>query len=252
MIANYHTHTWRCNHASGTEEEYIQAALDGGLSVLGFSDHTPYPFPGGYASGFRMEMNLLADYAQTILALKKAYSGRITLHLGAECEYYPGLLPMLRDQGLEYLILGQHFPGNEIGEPYCGRPTGNPEDLNRYCHQVMDAMNTGLFTYFAHPDLIRFTGDRKYYAQQMGQVCREAKSCGVPLELNLLGIREGRWYPNPVFLEAAAETGNEMILGCDAHHAGALNDPDTQRIALELIQKYDLTLLDRVALRPLG
>ena len=28
MLANYHTHTWRCNHASGAEEEYVQNAID--------------------------------------------------------------------------------------------------------------------------------------------------------------------------------------------------------------------------------
>mgnify|MGYP002536991270 CR=1 FL=1 len=26
MIANYHTHTWRCMHASGTEREYVEKA----------------------------------------------------------------------------------------------------------------------------------------------------------------------------------------------------------------------------------
>ena len=31
MIANYHTHTPRCNHAVGTEEEYVQAAIQRGL-----------------------------------------------------------------------------------------------------------------------------------------------------------------------------------------------------------------------------
>ena len=45
MIVNYHTHTTRCNHASGTEKEYVEAAIETGLKVLGFSDHTPYPFP---------------------------------------------------------------------------------------------------------------------------------------------------------------------------------------------------------------
>ena len=45
MIANYHTHTTRCRHASGTEEAYVQAAIQGGLEILGFSDHTPYWFP---------------------------------------------------------------------------------------------------------------------------------------------------------------------------------------------------------------
>lgn len=46
MIANYHTHTPRCNHAVGSEEEYVQQALKAGIKILGFSDHTPYLFPG--------------------------------------------------------------------------------------------------------------------------------------------------------------------------------------------------------------
>ena len=45
MRANYHAHTWRCSHAKGTERDYVEAALDRGLEILGFSDHTPYPFP---------------------------------------------------------------------------------------------------------------------------------------------------------------------------------------------------------------
>ena len=47
MIANYHTHTHRCNHAIGRERDYIENALSGNLEVLGFADHTPYIFPGG-------------------------------------------------------------------------------------------------------------------------------------------------------------------------------------------------------------
>ena len=36
---NWHTHTSRCGHAVGTDEEYVQAAIQGGLKTLGFSDH---------------------------------------------------------------------------------------------------------------------------------------------------------------------------------------------------------------------
>ena len=35
MIANYHTHTWRCRHADGTEREYVETAIEAGLSLLG-------------------------------------------------------------------------------------------------------------------------------------------------------------------------------------------------------------------------
>ena len=33
MIANYHTHTWRCRHADGTEREYVERAIEGGLKI---------------------------------------------------------------------------------------------------------------------------------------------------------------------------------------------------------------------------
>ena len=59
MIANYHTQTWRCNHATGNEKQYVENALKAGLGILGFADHTPYVFPEGYSSGFRHSAYLL-------------------------------------------------------------------------------------------------------------------------------------------------------------------------------------------------
>ena len=63
MIANYHTHTWRCNHAAGDEKQYVENALAAGLEILGFSDHSPYIFPAGYYSNFRMKPEQLPGYA---------------------------------------------------------------------------------------------------------------------------------------------------------------------------------------------
>ena len=50
MKYTYHTHTARCHHATGEDEEYVRAAIDAGIKVLGFSDHAPMPYPGGYVS----------------------------------------------------------------------------------------------------------------------------------------------------------------------------------------------------------
>ena len=76
MIANYHTHTPRCNHASGSEEAYIQSALAGEMKILGFADHSPYWFPGDYYSTFRMYPEELAGYADfRIKVTQKAYDG---------------------------------------------------------------------------------------------------------------------------------------------------------------------------------
>lgn len=48
MKANYHTHTARCGHAEGTDEEYVLAAIERGFDELGFSDHVPWPYKNGY------------------------------------------------------------------------------------------------------------------------------------------------------------------------------------------------------------
>ena len=61
MIANYHTHTYRCGHAVGEDRQYVETAIRRGLQVLGFSEHVPMPFPDGHESRFRVPRRLLED-----------------------------------------------------------------------------------------------------------------------------------------------------------------------------------------------
>ena len=252
MTANYHTHTWRCNHATGREEDYVRNAIGRNFEILGFSDHTPYCFPRGYESGFRMGLDQLQDYCNTVRLLQKKYAGQIEIPLGVEMEYYPAYfgdtLKILQDAGIEYLLLGQHFVGNEINEHYSGRATADPEILKRYCRQAMEGMNTGLFSYLAHPDLIHFKGDEAVYRQEMRQLCREAVGCGIPLEVNVLGKWSGRNYPNPTFWALAAEEGCRVVMGCDAHAPEHLHREDAEEQLHAMIRYYGLKLLDKVSL----
>lgn len=253
MYANYHTHTWRCNHASGTEEEYVRQALKRGVRVLGFSDHSPYIFPEGYYSNFRMAMNQLDDYITTVRSLGEKYSGQLDMPVGLELEYYPRFFPelmaVLRDRDIDYAILGQHFIDNEYDAAYSGLVTDNKEVVRRYCSQSMEAMQTGVFTYFAHPDLIHYQGDWKFYIECIRPMCAEARSCGIPLEINLLGLREGRHYPNRLFWEVAAQEGCTAVLGCDAHSPKALNLPQIELEALDLARELGIPVLEEVDLR---
>ena len=251
MIANYHTHTPRCHHAAGTEEEYVQCALRAGLQTLGFSDHTPYPFPKGFVSSFRMAVEELPGYTNAVRSAQKQFAGQIDIHLGVEAEFYPDyfpdLLSLLRDNGVEYMILGQHMLGNEIGEPYLGIPN-DANGLERYCNQACDAMYTGLFTYFAHPDLVHFIGNPEVYRAKVRRLCRAAKHCNIPLEYNLLGLRGNRHYPNPLFWEVAAEENCPVLLGRDAHDPLHLLDTVTEEKALQFLSSVGLQPLEQVPL----
>ena len=61
---NYHTHTSRCGHALGTDEEYVLEALGFGLTELGFSDHIF--LPDRNQIGIRGDYSLLDDYIESI------------------------------------------------------------------------------------------------------------------------------------------------------------------------------------------
>ena len=40
---NYHTHTYRCGHANGNEEDMVKAAIKMGIEDLGMCCHVPLP-----------------------------------------------------------------------------------------------------------------------------------------------------------------------------------------------------------------
>ena len=255
MIANYHCHTSRCGHAWGEDREYAEKALEAGLRLLGFSDHTPYDYFDSEPRNrpMRMMPEELPDYAASIRALAGEYRDRLEIQLGVEAEYFPKyfprLLELLRENGVQYMILGQHSLGNGIDEPYCGRAFTDPALLERYVSQCEEALETGLFTYFAHPDIVFFEGSGKLYAQQMRKLCRAALRTGTPLEINLLGLREGRNYPDERFWRIAAEEGCSAVLGCDAHRPEDLLNAACEEKARQMAARLGLPLLDTIPLR---
>ncbi len=254
MICNYHTHTFRCGHANGTEREYIEKAIAEGLTTIGFSDHVPMPFPDGFQSHFRCPIEKLEDYVTTLLAIREEYKGRINILIGFEAEYYPELfapmMKMLSPYPIDYLIMGQHFVGNERGEVYNGGAFTNEDKLVRYVDQVICGAKTGAFTYIAHPDLIGYAGDdAELYRSEMRRLCAECKALDIPLEFNLLGFEEHRNYPCDRFWEIVAEVGNAVILGCDAHQAVKVADKKIVSDAMEKLAQFRITPIERVTLR---
>lgn len=253
MNANYHTHTTRCGHARGKEKEYVERAIERGVKILGFSDHAPWNFPKGYVSDCRMSMSQLEDYVDTVNAVRKEYAGEIEIHVGLEAEYYPdyfdNLLKCVKDYNIEYLLLGQHWLGNEIGEKHVIFPSKDPHFISNYCRQVTEGMETGAFTYIAHPDMVNGLGWAEYFTQEMRKLCRNANKFGLPLEINLLGIRDNRIYPNDTFWKIAGEEGCRVILGSDAHAPEDVCRPADVAAALRLVEKYQLKLIDTVELR---
>jgi len=244
MKVNLHTHTTRCRHASGTEREYIENAIAGGLCRLGFSDHAPYVFRDGYYSNFRMMQEQQEDYVTTLQALREEYKDKIDIRIGYEAEYYPeffeDFLKLITRYEVNYLILGQHFIENEMTRRYSGVTTTDEAYLEAYVNQTCEAMRTGLFTYFAHPDLLNYTGDPKIYDRHYEKLIGCAIDCKMPLEINLLGVRDHRPYPHEAFFKLCGDMGAEICIGCDAHSADVACDRPSFAKAMEMAERYNL------------
>lgn len=251
MTANFHTHTARCHHARGTDREYVESAIRAGLSVLGFSDHSPYYFPDGYYSEHRMRPEETRGYMESLLSLREEYKKDITIYIGFEAEYYPKyfdkMLEILSPFPYDYLILGQHYIRNEIGGKNVAFSNQSEDDLACYVDECIEGLGTGRFFYLAHPDVSRFTGDDTFYEKQMRRLCLAAKEKSIPLELNLLGIRDGRHYPRALFWEIAGDVGCEVILGCDAHEPESIARTEDLMAAEDFLQKYHLKRIEPTA-----
>jgi histidinol-phosphatase (PHP family) len=256
MIANYHTHTRLCRHATGEMREYVEEAIQRGLKILGFSDHSPYVFPKEweYYSTYRMFPEDTEHYIRTLRDLKREYARDIDIKIGFEAEYYPDLfsdfLDFIRPFDVDYLIMGQHFIGNEFGGKYNGWDTEEEDHLVTYVSQVLAGLDTGRFSYLAHPDLINFQGDEAILRREFARLAQGLAARGIPAEINLLGIRTRRHYPNRIFWEEAAKVGGiAAILGCDAHEPETVLDFASEAVAVEQLRALSIPLLETLPLK---
>jgi len=247
-LANYHSHTTRCMHAVGTEEQYVLQAIDAGFEILGFADHSAWPYKSDFVANMRMHIRELEGYVAIVKALREKYADQIRIHLGMECEAFPEFYPWLREirkeMGFDYFILGNHYDtSDENRGPYFGK-CAEAKCAYRYMETTIAGMESGLFIYLAHPDLFlhrypEFDADAKRVCREL---CETAKRLNMPIEYNILGHKRQPGsrsrgyvgYTSPEFWEIAAETGNRAILGVDAH---APEDLDCLNIYLSIRKK---------------
>lgn len=247
---NMHTHTTRCNHAKGTEREYVEKAIEAGFEVLGFSDHAPYLFEDGHISRIRMRMDELEGYVDTVSALRQEYRNDIEIYCGLEMEYFPKLFERTLEEidhyPMDYLLLGQHFYDDEAGWITPKTPWSDEEHLKLYADRVITAIRTEQFLYVAHPDIMNFTGDAGLYRKYMGSIAQELKDHGMPIEVNVNGCREGLHYPTSEFIRLGAEIGTDFIIGVDAHTPEDLTDHYTYEKCRQMVSDVNGRLIHQL------
>lgn len=250
---NWHTHTKRCGHAVGEDEEYVQAAIQAGMKVLGFSDHAAYlePFPPE-----RMNYEQVPDYMSSIRSLKEKYKDQIELHLGMEVEYYPDQWEQLSAyrKELEYCILGQHqitFNGKS------SYSVTDRETLLSYVDKLEEACMHGLCDYIAHPDVILY-GWQNIHDEAVKVAAKRIADISIkydmPLELNcgsgvlypkknyMSGLRYA--YPTREFFEEFAKHHCKIIIGIDCHDPKLFLTDENVNKALSVVEGLSLNFVE--------
>lgn len=244
---NYHTHTYRCGHAYGTDEEYVLTAIKLGIKRLGFSDHI-------FLKEIDVRKGTVEEYIDSIRYLKEKYKDQIDIIIGFEAEYFECYKDyykeLLDTKKIDYLIQGQHF------DLINGEMVGYYNNPYKYLDDVIKGMNSGLYSYLAHPDIFIMWMpdiDRKVLEDVSIKIIKEAIKLDMPLELNLYGIIKKGWnngekYPSNLFFELCKKYNPKIVLGVDAHDPSHFN-VDTINKAFEFAKKHKLNVITNYSIK---
>ena len=217
-----HNHTPLCNHAEGSIDDYIKAAIQSGIDIFGFSDHAPM----GFDPKYRMSFEQMAEYESAVKAAQKKYRNRIEIRLGYEVDWLPGYMDeRVLNADVDYLIGSVHFIDKWGFD--------NPEFIGRYESADLEAIwrdyfdlvkqmaESKLFDIVGHLDLIKVfkfipKGDIRPFAASALDAIAKAD---MAIEINAAGFRKpvGEAYPSQRLLEMAFERGIPITFGSDAH-----------------------------------
>ena len=217
---------------------------------MGFSEHMPYICSNGVEASYRLAVAEVKDYIAETSALREKYKDSIDIKIGFEIEYYEGFFEKMVKNAIayggEYLILGQHFIGEEYPAPEHKHIFGlrnDEQEFIKYADSIISAMKSGVITYVAHPDAYKWSGLKDIYSREMRRICKSSTEIGIPLEINFLGIRDERHYPNEKFWEIAGEEQSPVTFGFDAHDVLNACDRESLEKAQVIVEKYKLNYI---------
>jgi histidinol-phosphatase (PHP family) len=220
-MVDIHNHTPLCNHASGSEEEFVKEAINKGIKVFGFADHAPMEFDKEYRMGFE-EMQ---KYEEKINSLKKKYKDKIKILTGYEVDFTPMVDKRVLQRDVDYLIGSVHFLDNwgfdnpEFIKEWDRRDV---DDVYREYFSLIEKMaNSKLFQIVGHIDLVKVFGHKpkKLIKDLAKDAIKAIKKNNLVVEVNTAGLRKKakEIYPGDEILEMILDEGIDVTTSSDAH-----------------------------------
>lgn len=243
-LASYHVHTTFCD-GKESPEDMVKAALDAGMTDIGFSAHAAWPF----AAIWHMSASRYDEYVTEIGRLKAAYAGRIAVSVGFEADWIEGVTaPDSAVYGRfkpDYLIGSVHYVSarkGTVAEPWSiDAPT---DDVRRgiercfagdgkraavaYWGTVRDMVRSCDFDVVGHLDVLRkrnadvrfFDEGASWYRAELRETVKTIERAGKIVELNTGAIARKAMdaiYPSDELLALLHAAGVPVTLDSDAH-----------------------------------
>jgi len=231
MLVDLHNHTELCGHASGDMEEYVRAAIEKGIKIFGFADHSPWMLQENIKMA--LSYDEVPVYISRVRALKEHYSKvdnpEIQILLGIEMDFIPGQVPhvaeCLEEYEFDYTIGSVHYIGtwgfDQVEQITQFERRSIREIYEHYFGLVKQLIRCGLFNIVGHLDLIKKFG---YYPKNgwddiQEDVAKALGESGMVVEVNTSGMDKpvGEFYPGANFLCRLRKYGVPVTLGSDAH-----------------------------------
>ncbi len=226
MIVDYHMHLRDPQGALDFSvegvERFVEAAARRGVDEIGFSEHVYYF--GQTAEIWTVPFQVdrcrydLDEYCGAVLeARRQGLAVKLGLEVDWVRERAGRLAELLAPYPWDFLLGSIHFLGAMAldMEPSLVGELGAERAWERYFDELGALARSGLVDVLAHPDLVKFFGDRVEWdwSDLVGSLD------GVALEVSTAGRYKphGRLYPEANLLAAARGAGVGITLASDAH-----------------------------------
>lgn len=230
--SDFHVHTL-FSDGTNTPEEMVVAAIEKGMTAIGFSDHSYTAFDESYC----MRKERIEEYCGTVAALREKYRRRIRILCGIEQDFYSDEPTERYDYvigSVHYLrVRGDYIPVDEspdilrrAAETYFGGDMYRLVDA--YYRTVAQVAEKTRADIIGHFDLItKFNRDGALFCEEDARYRASAEAAvnalvryGKPFEINTGAVARGyrhHPYPSQPLTEAIAARGGRFILSSDSH-----------------------------------
>lgn len=247
ILEDWHTHSSFCRHATGNLEQYVKAAINKKLHVIGLSAHFPYDVLEGIENmpyhEYSMPKDELDSFVLNAINLREKYKNQISVKIAFELDFvekqvdkHHKYLERYSDQ-IDYIIGSIHnlettlFPGLFAFDDfrflkYYNKFEDTDEIFMNYFKtmQAMISSEQFHFTTIGHFDLPKkfntLPNNQELIMKEGIKALEMAKKRDIVIEINTSGLRKPikEQYPSKEFIKEMFNLGIDVVLGSDAHH----------------------------------